>query len=207
MNAAVRMMPTAPEKRVPSNVLRMILEGIQEVSGSQFGKVLERAGLNRYANEMPAADTSPTITEPELSRLYGSTFAIAGESLTRQFLMNYGRRLPEALLASPDGQHMVAEAAKVPQADRLRAAVRLIAETGSKIWVGMSWSEDAEYFYLEVPGCAICADIRGARTPICANSEIVYTTLARALSGVRVTALEVECAATGHEKCKYRIRK
>jgi len=81
----------------------MILEGIRDVAGSQYPKVLEAAGMSRYANEMPPADASPTITEPELSRLYGSTYRTIGESLTRVFLTNYGRRLPDALLAAPEG--------------------------------------------------------------------------------------------------------
>lgn len=185
----------------------MILEGIRDVAGSQFGVVLEKAGLSRYAAQLPPQDISPTITEPELSALYGTTYRVVGESLTRTFLTNFGKRLPEALLASPAGQEMLAKAAQVPPSERLGAAINLIAETGTKIWTEMSASEDSEYYYLEISRCAICADIHGARSPICGNSEIVYGALARALSGIRVSALEVECAAAGAPHCKYRIRK
>ncbi len=185
----------------------MILEGIREVAGSQFGLLLEKAGLSRYAEELPPRDASPTITEPELSSLYGTTFRVVGESLTRTFLTNYGRRLPDALLSSPAGQEMLAKVGQVPPAERLREAIKVIAETGTKIWTEMSSSEDSEYYYLEISRCAICADIKGARSPICGNSEIVYGALARALSGIRVSALEVECAAAGAPRCKYRIHK
>ncbi len=195
------------EKRVPANVLRMILEGIRDVAGSQFGTLLAKAGLSHYEAELPPQDGTPTITEPELSGLYGTTYRVVGESLTRTFLTNYGRRLPEALLAAPSGQEMLAKAAQVPAAERLGASIKLIADTGTKLWTEMSWSEDSEFYYLEISRCAICADIKGARSPICGNSEIVYGALARALSGIRVSALEVECAAAGAPRCKYRIRK
>jgi hypothetical protein len=199
--------PDDAPKRVPGLILRMILEEIQGAAGTQYARVLEQAELTRYAEAPPPADQSPTITEPALSRLYGATFKVIGESLTRLFLTNYGRRLPEALLASPAGQQMQAEAQTVPADKRLGAAVRLIAETGTRLWTPMRLLEDSEAYYLEISRCAICADIVGARAPICGNSEIVYTALARALSGVRVTALEVECAAAGGKHCRYRIRK
>ena len=199
--------PPTADKRVPAVVLRMILEGIREVSGSQFPKVLAQAGLERYAQVLPPSDQSPTITEPELSKLYGATFRVAGESLTRLFLTQYGQKLPEALLNSPSGQQMVQAMEGVPQNERLGRAVHLIAETGTKLWVEMSVSEDQEAYYLSVSRCAICADMHQARSPICANSEIVYGALARALTGMRVTALEIECAAAGGTRCRYRLRK
>jgi predicted hydrocarbon binding protein len=189
----------------------MILEGIREVAGSQFPKVLEKAGLSHYAIELPPDDPSPTVTELELSHLYGSTFQVVGETLTRQFLRNYGQKLPDAMLASPTGLEMQARVAEVPASapasERLGAAIKAIAETGSRVWTNISASEDSEYYYLEISHCAICAEIKGAREPICGNSEVFYGMLARSLSGIRVSALEIECAATGAPRCKYRIRK
>ncbi len=201
--------PASPvsDKRVPGVVLRMILEGIREVSGSQFPRVLAQAGLDRYLDALPPSDQTPTITEPELSKLYGATFRVAGESLTRLFLTQYGQKLPEALLNSPSGQQMLASMKDVPTAERLGRAVHLIAETGTKLWVQMEVTEDQEAYYLSVSRCAICADMHQARSPICANSEIVYGALARALTGIRVTALEIECAAAGGTRCRYRLRK
>jgi hypothetical protein len=177
------------------------------VAGSQYGKVLETAGLSRYLDALPPADQTPTVTGPELSHLYGAIYRVMGESLTRLFLTNYGRKLPEALLASPWGKAMVEQASKAPPAERLGTAVRLIAETGTRVWVEMSVTEDAEAFYLEVRNCAVCKEMHKARSPICANNEYFYGAVARALTGMRVTALEVECAAQGAACCKYRLRK
>ncbi|MBX5482430.1 MAG: hypothetical protein IRZ16_11435 [Myxococcaceae bacterium] len=200
-------MTTDLSKRVPAVVLRMILSGIEEVTGSQYARVLSQAGLMRYADEPPPEDQSPTITEPELSALYGATYDVIGESLTRLFLTRYGQKLPEAMLAGPAGQEMLARMAGVPEAERLGTAIRLIAETGTKLWTPMRATEDDQAYYLEIENCAICARIHNARSPICANSEFFYGALARALTGFRLTALEIECAAVGAPKCKYRIRK
>lgn len=197
----------ALDKRVPAVVLRMILEGIREVAGAQFPKVLTEAGLERYSSRLPPADQSPTVTEPELSKIYGTTFRVVGESLTRLFLTRYGQKLPEAMIAGPAGQSMLKDMAGVPEEQRLGKAIQVIADYGCRLWTPMKWSEDDEAYYLEIDHCAICADIHGARSPICANSEFFYGALARALTGFRVTALEVECAAAGAAKCKYRIRK
>lgn len=197
----------APIKRVPAVALRLILAGIKDVAGSQYSKVLTQAELQRYVDSPPPEDQSPTISEPELSRLYGTTYRVIGESLTRMFLTNYGRKLPAALLNGPAGLEMQKAAAATPEAKKLETAVQLIADTGTKLWVPMRVLEDQEAYYLEISHCAICAEMKGARSPICGNSEVVYTELARALSGKRVMAIEVECAAMGAPHCKYRIRK
>lgn len=197
----------AEQKRVPAVALRLILSGIQEVAGSQFSRVLTEAELQEYGTKAPPEDQTPTISEGQLSRLYGSTHRVIGESLTRVFLTNYGRKLPAALLAGPLGQEMLRKVAQAPEEKKLEAAVREIAETGTKLWVPIRFLEDAEAYYLEIQSCVICAEMKGAQSPICANSEVVYTELARTLSGKRVTAIEVECAAVGAKHCKYRIRK
>lgn len=206
-------MPTTPlpdesdEPLVPASVLRLILEGIRDVAGSQFPRVLEQADLQRYRDALPPADTTPTITHSHLSRLYGTTHRVVGETLTRVFLTNYGRRLPESVLGSAIGQGMYEAMEGVPEAKRLAHAVRVVADTGSRFGVEVVLTEDAEAYYLTVEECAICADIRDARSPVCANSEYFYGTMVKTLSGVRVTALEIECRAQGARHCRYRIRK
>ena len=199
--------PQPNDKRVPAVVLKMILEGIRDVAGKQFPKVLTEAGLTQYEDKLPPEDQSPTVTEPELSGLYGATYRVIGESLTRVFLQRYGQKLPDAMLAGPAGQLMLKMMEGVPADKRLGTAVQVIADTGTRLWTPMRWSEDDEAYYLEIEHCAICANMHGARSPMCASSEFFYGALARALTGFRITALEVECAAMGAKECKYRIRK
>ena len=161
----------------------------------------------RYQDALPPADTTPTITHRQLSQLYGTTHRVVGETLTRVFLTNYGRRLPESMLGSAIGQGMYEAMEGVPENARLARAVRVVAETGSKFGVEVQLTEDSEAYYLTVVECAICADIHNARAPVCANSEYFYGTMVRTLSGVRVTALEIECGAQGAGHCRFRIRK
>ncbi|HLT30972.1 MAG TPA: V4R domain-containing protein [Myxococcaceae bacterium] len=195
------------ERRVPASVLRLILNGIQDVAGSRYERVLEEAGLGRYVAVPPPDDDSPTISHPALSRLYGVTHRVVGETLTRSFLNAYGRRLPQSLLSSELGAQMKQQMQGVPEAQRLEKAVRLVADSGKAFNVEVGVSQTPEAWFLTVSECAICADMKGAQAPVCANSEIFYGTMVRELSGHRVIALEVECAAMGHPHCVYRIRK
>lgn len=199
--------PAPVDRRVPSSVLRLILAGIRDVAGSQYGSVLSQASLSRYQSELPADDASLTITHAELSRLYATTHRVVGETLTRVFLNDYGRRFPEALLAGELGQEMLAQMKGVPESERLAKAVRLVADSGEKFSVAVDLSETSEAFFLTVRECAICAEIKNARAPVCANSEAFYGGMVRGLSGKRVTAIETECVAMGDPHCRYRIRK
>lgn len=199
--------PSPEERRVPASVLRLILNGIRDVAGSRYERVLEEAELGQYASAPPPDDDTPTISHPALSRLYGATHRLIGETLTRAFLNSYGRRLPESLLASELGAEMKAQMEGVPGPQRLEKAVRLVADSGKAFKVEVGVSQTPEAWFLTVDACAICADMKGAQAPVCANSEIFYGTMVRELSGHRVVALEVECAAMGHPHCVYRIRK
>jgi predicted hydrocarbon binding protein len=199
--------PSPEERRVPASVLRLILSGIRDVAGSRYERVLEEAGLGEYVSTPPADDDSPTISHPTLSRLYGVTHRLVGETLTRSFLNSYGRRLPQSLLSSELGAQMKQQMEGVPNAQRLEKAVRLVADSGKAFKIEVTVSQTPEAWFLTVGECAICADMKGAQAPVCANSEIFYGTMVRELSGHRVVALEVECAAMGHPHCVYRIRK
>ncbi len=199
--------PSPDDRRVPASVLRLILSGIRDVAGSQFGNVLNQASLGRYVQALPPDDGTLTISHRELSRLYATTHRVVGETLTRVFLNDYGRRFPEALLAGEMGQAMRARMAGVPDAERLGMAVRLVSESGAKFSVDVELSETSEAYFLTVRECTICAEIKNARAPVCANSEAFYGAMVRGLSGKRVTAIETECVAMGDPHCRYRIRK
>lgn len=199
--------PSPDDRRVPASVLRLILSGIRDVAGSQFATVLSQASLNRYAQALPPDDATLTITHRELSRLYATTHRVVGETLTRVFLNDYGRRFPEALLASEMGQAMHAQMVGVPDSHRLAKAVELVAASGEKFSVAVDLTETPEAYFLTVRECTICAEIKNARAPVCANSEAFYGAMVRGLSGKRVTAIETECVAMGDPHCSYRIRK
>lgn len=199
--------PSPDDRHVPASVLRLILSGIRDVAGSQYGSVLSQASLTRYAQALPPDDASPTISHRELSRLYATTHRVVGETLTRVFLNDYGRRFPEALLASELGEEMLAQMQGVPEHERLAKAVGLVAVSGEKFSVAVDLSETPEAFFLTVRECTICAEIKNARAPVCANSEAFYGAMVRGLSGKRVTAIETECVAMGDPHCRYRIRK
>jgi predicted hydrocarbon binding protein len=185
----------------------MVLLGLREVADNDYAAILEKAGLAKYLRELPADDLSPTIRRGELSRLYAATFQVAGEASLRRFLLNYGQRMANGILSTPLGQEMKAGMVQVQASARLGTAIKMLADNSSRIWAFMSMSEDSAYYYLEAFHCTACAGIRGAREPICGNFEYALGKLASELSGNQVIAQEIECAASGAQRCKFRFRK
>jgi hypothetical protein len=193
--------------QVVAAALRLILLGIKDVAGNQFPKILESVELSQYVADLPPDDDSPTISRSKVGQLYAASRQVLGETMLRQILLKSGHRLPDLIMAGPAGQEMKALTAQVPASERLGAAIRVLAEKGAELWAEMTFSEDKDYYYLEVSYCSTCSEIRGAREPVCANIEYALGMLARALSGGRVFALEIACAAVGAPRCKYRFRK
>lgn len=195
---------------LPCTSVRRILETMQQVSGPQYAPLLRAAGGSwaRFADALPPDTSAPSgVTEADLSHLYGTLHRMMGEALTRAFLQTYGRAMGTRMTGSPGYQEMRAAVEAAPPGEKLGAAVRAMAAECTARWTPLRGWEDAEAVYLEFEHCPVCAEMRGAREPMCAGSEAIYTQMVRALTGVRVTFHEVECAALGAPRCCFRAKK
>jgi predicted hydrocarbon binding protein len=99
------------------------------------------------------------------------------------------------------------EAQSIPPEQRLPWAVAEAAKHFSNVWATVTMRETPKAFYFDVEQCPICSRIERAGSPICASSEVIYTSLVRALSDLRMRFVEVQCRATGGARCSYELRR
>jgi predicted hydrocarbon binding protein len=200
---------TAPGRQValthsvPANTLRMVLESVARVSGPHYELVLGDSGLERFTATPPPASLEPVATAEELTRLYAAVHERLGEPLTRLFLRNYGRLLPEKMLQTRWGQAIQAQAPQVPSDRRLEWFLRELARMTAQYGTRLTVTEDDWAWYIALEQCPSCAGIHDVSAPICADGEVNYKGMAEKVVGRRIRVIEVECAAMGARHCKY----
>ncbi|MBS2030934.1 MAG: hypothetical protein JST54_23725 [Deltaproteobacteria bacterium] len=195
------------DKPISNFTVRMVLETLHELDPREADNLVRQAGLERMLTAPHGDQDPPILRTSELAKLYATVFKLTGETLTRVFLSNYGHKMAPMLLKHPEMVKRAEDAKSVPADKRIGWAVREIQAFLSGIWADVSLREDGEAYYLEIEHCPICANIQGTRGPICASSEFLYTALARALIGQRVSFIEHACRANGAAMCSYRLRK
>jgi hypothetical protein len=193
-------------RTMPGNTMRMILQAVKDVSGVQYERLMVKAGLKHYLYALPADSWRPGGTEDELVRLFATVYELLGEPLTRLFLLNYGLLLAPRVLQSELARGLVGGIALVPPPQRLEWFVQALAVMAGRAGTRQTVSEDAEAYYLTLERCLVCTQVHEARTPLCADTEALYSSLAKHLIG-RVRIAEVECAAMGAPHCKYAFYK
>lgn len=195
---------------LPAGSLRRVLSTMQQVAGPQYQSLLEDCGpaFERYRVQLPPDEGTPSgVTEEDLSHLYGSVHRILGAALTRSFLQAYGRAMGARMVEGPGFAQMRAEVQAAPAAERLATSVRLMAEDCTRHWTPLRGWDDATHVYLELEYCPVCARMEGAKEPMCAGSEAIYTHMVRSLTGVRVSFEETACVARGAAHCRFRAAK
>src|SRR5689334_20345037 len=83
---------------IPGSTMRSVLLTVQDISGSQYKALLERAHLGHYLTNLPADDMLPGGTSEDLIRLFATTYTMMGESLTRLFMRNFGTRAVKGMM-------------------------------------------------------------------------------------------------------------
>jgi hypothetical protein len=192
---------------IPGSTMRAVLLTVQDISGSQYKALLERANLAHYVTNMPADDMRPGGTSEDLIRLFATTYTMMGESLTRLFMRNFGTRAVKGMMEGEWVQQERTVLAALPPDQRLSRFVRDWAPIMSQTWAPVILSEDAEAHYMALAFCVACQGIRGAHAPICAAGDVIFRTMAEYATGLRVRVVEVECAALGAPHCKHALYK
>jgi hypothetical protein len=192
---------------IPGSTMRSVLLTIQDISGSQYKTLLERANLSHYLTNMPPDDMRPGGTSDELIRLFATTYTMMGEPLTRLFMRNFGTRAVKGMLEMEWVQQERTTLAALPPEQRLSRFVHDYAPIMSQTWAPVIVSEDATAFYMALEFCVACQGIRGTHAPICAAGDVIFRTMAEYTTGQRVRVAEVECAALGAAHCKHALYK
>jgi predicted hydrocarbon binding protein len=186
--------------------LRSILDALGDWEPERAVGILGEAHLERARFVLPPA-AADSITHAELSKLYESVHARFGESLTRSFLTAHGRALGERLKADAGFMGLRRQGEDLSGPERLTWAVRAAATLLSTPGNVLAVEESRDELLLTQEHCSVCARIASARSPLCASVDEALTGIIRDLSGVRATAIEVECHAMGAPHCRYRVRR
>jgi len=195
------------DKPISNFSIRLMLETLREIRPAGVDELLSEAGL-AWLKGADLGDASPALVKTsQLAKVYAVVHQHLGETLTRLFLTNYGNKMAPMLLEHPTVKSLAQKSKTLPAAGRAGWAIKETCAFLNTIWANVQMREDPGAWYLEVDQCPICAGIQGASAPICASSEIIYTTLLRAIGGQWPTFKEVACRAQGSPLCSYRLAK
>jgi predicted hydrocarbon binding protein len=187
--------------------MRLVLQSMQDISGRQYPLLLRQANLTRFLEVMPPDSLQPVAAGDELERLYLTLYQVLGETLARLFHRNMGPSLAAAVLDSPWGRGLQAQALKIPVENRLEWFVREMVTAANQTWSNQTLTEDAVAWYIESSDCRVCRGIHHARAPYCVGADVTYRLVGERVLGWRVRTTEVACAAMGAPHCKHAIYK
>lgn len=192
---------------VSNQLLLGMLQAVKQISGANYPRLLEQAGLSRYLTALPPPNNDPACTAEEYSRLPAVVYVMLGEALARLFLRNAGTNLAEQAGSLPDIQAQATVLQHLPPDVALRSFVTGMAHATSRTWAPAIASEDATAWYIAVAPCPVCLGIRGTSAPLCASTEALFLGLARKMLDRRTRVVEIECIAAGGTCCKFAFYK
>ena len=195
------------EHWISNGLLRVNLQATKRISGHNYARLLEQAGLGRYGTQLPPPNDQPACSAEEYSRLPEAVFAMLGESLTRLFLRNAGSTMVERTMRHPQMVTLASHLHTLPREARLSQFMPPLTRLANQTWAAATTVEDETAHYLLISECPTCRSLHDLSAPICANSESFYAGIATASVGYRVRVVEVECVATGGTVCRFAFYK
>lgn len=194
-------------RHISGSTMRLVLSALREATGIQFERLMREAKLERFVSELPADGMSPACTDQELSALFGALHKVFGGAMTRHVLVDYGKAVPAGLFASPMGQQLKAEVAKLPPAQFMDWWAQAMPRLLTAVWANAAVADGGATWRVTLEGCPTCASIRGARAPVCVNTSIIYSGVATMLAGRPIQIAETECVAAGAPACVFEFAK
>ena len=128
---------------VANSVTRTTLQAIKTVSGRNYERIVQQAGLARYLDRLPPADDNPGCTAEEYSGIPAAVYAMLDEALTRLFLRNTGTAAAERIMRDPRVQALYPAGSAVPAEQKLDWFVHVWAPLVERTWSRTVLSEDA----------------------------------------------------------------
>lgn len=195
----------SPPSPLSGAIARLLLSTLQQVSGPQYPRLLQQAGLERYLTTLPDPAAKIGLAAEEIARLNRTVWTQLGEDLFRLYERNMGAGIAQGIVEGPLGAQLQAGAATRPQAERLRWTLEAYRQRATGTPAPLT--EDAQAFYLAINLCAACWGITGAATPICVATGMVIRQLLEHAVGGRVRVEETACQAQGAPSCLFAVYK
>lgn len=189
------------DQPVSGYMTRLPLEALQEISGAQYVRILEAAGMTRFLTELPPLTPDPVSNFQEWDHLFHNTYLMLGEDLFRLFGRNLGTRLGQRVIQLPWAAATAARLHSLPPAERLAAVIA--ANTTWAAEQGIIYLCDVQPASMTVTPqpCHYCVGCTGAQKPICSVYPSALSLIFSYLYGQRVRVEERECRAMGASAC------
>jgi len=198
-----------PASAIYSNsFLSQILKSLRMVAGPAYPRILEAAGLLQYRSELPPDNSELTASRDLVARLFSAGYTYLAPPQATLFFINMGEHLARQTWANPEVQALVGEVAGLPPAEQVGVAwSRLIELVSRDARVDRGVITDQNNDYLVIEDCPYCREIHDAGRPVCIATARFYEVLLKELVGRPVIVREVECRATGHDRCLFAVRR
>lgn len=205
------------ERLLPAYVIRISYDIIAEETSSRdaLKRVLELAGLERYADQPPPMDNTPSITMREFEKIIGVVWQVFDTMQAREIFRRTALRSFEILTKSNVlvyTQFLRAFDGLGTKRDRVALAMnRLTSELSRALGNKHELRRDGEDFILDIHDCPYCAEfVRNQTKPpephVCHTPVAFYETAFAWASGDPHTVQEISCRATdGQDFCRFKI--
>ncbi len=180
---------------------------LQQVSGAQYPKLLQQAGLERFK---PGADLlrhPAPLTAMEIQQLLQVIWTQLGEGLFRLYEQNMGTGMAQVFVQGPAGAALRAAVQALPPDRQLAAAVQGFYRQLVQSSPHSLLQEEAAAWHLTFAPCMACLGLTDAQAPVCASVGIVIQQLLGHAVERRVKVTEIACHAQGAPACVFAIPK
>ena len=198
---------TTPPPNLAPQTARLLLETLQQVSGAQYPKLLQQAGLARFT---PGADLlrhPGPLTTSEVQNLLQVIWTQLGEGLFRLYEQNMGMGMAVGFVQGPAGAALRAAVQALPPDRQLAAAVQGYYQQLVQSSPHSALQEEATAWQLTFAPCMACLGLTGAQAPVCASVGIVTQQLLAHAIERRVKVTEIACHAQGAPACVFAVAK
>lgn len=205
-------------KQLPAYAIRISYDIIAEETPNPeaLARVLQLAGLERYAAAPPPMDDSPSITMREYERLIGVVWQVFDPVQAREIFRRVGLRGFENLTKSDVlafAQFLRAFDAIGTKRERVAITMgRLTAELSRSLGNKHELLRQGEDFVLDIHDCPYCAElVRGAvsapETRACHIPVAFYQAAFAWASGGQHTVQEISCRVSNPQQdyCRFKI--
>ncbi|MBI5305351.1 MAG: hypothetical protein HY868_24690 [Chloroflexi bacterium] len=205
------------EKKLPSYVIRIVYDIIAEETPNRVShhRVFQLANLERYADQPPPFDDSPSITLREYEKVIGVVWQVFDEVQARDILRRTAQRGFENLTRSGTlayTQFLRAFDSLGTKQERVALAVRKLADEMSRALGNYhEFRREGNDFVLDIHDCPYCAELL-AHPPASSEARFCYSPVAfyeaavTWASGDRHTVQETSCrVGTKQDYCRFKV--
>ena len=206
-----------PEHQIPSYVIRICYDIIAEETANRdaLERVLQLAGLERYANQIPSMGLAPAITTREYEKLISVVWQVFDPTQAREIFRRVAQRGFENLHKNgPLAFAQVLRAFDAVGAKHERVALvmgKLTSELSRELGYVHKLRREGEDFILDIYDCPYCAEIvRHAIAPpdqhACHIPVAFYQAAFVWASGSPHTVQETSCRVSSQQDyCQFKI--